>query len=101
LQSYALIATSTDYDAWRADAEPVTVSEVLKTLHDNAASSQGVAISIVGHVHDMVETKTVLTNAEGGMKYSIATAPQSQSAEDRKTLSYILPQYFSPDPSPK
>lgn len=40
--SYALIATSTDYDAWRNDAEPVTVAEVIKTLHKNAETSRSV-----------------------------------------------------------
>lgn len=93
--SYALIATSTDYDAWRVDAEPVTVAEVIKTLHENATSSQRVAETIVSHVHQMVEGKAVLTNAVGGMKYSIVTQPEAQTAEDRKILSYILPEYFN------
>jgi 5'-methylthioadenosine phosphorylase len=94
LTSYALIATSTDYDAWRVGEAPVTVAEVFKTLQDNAATSGRVAAAIIEHVHDVVEKQTVLTNSVGGMKYSIVTAPAHQSEEDRKKLSFILP-YFS------
>jgi 5'-methylthioadenosine phosphorylase len=92
--SYALIATSTDYDAWRVDEHPVTVSEVLKTLHDNAETSRRVAGHILGQVHAMVEKKDVLTRAVESMKYSIITQPQFHTAEDRKKLAYILPDYF-------
>ena len=38
--SYALIATATDYDAWRSNEEAVTVAEVIKTLHTNAETSR-------------------------------------------------------------
>ena len=38
--SYALIATATDYDAWRENEEAVTVAEVIKTLHTNAETSR-------------------------------------------------------------
>lgn len=95
LTSYALIATSTDYDAWRVNEQPVTVAEVLKTLHENAETSRRVAGAILEHVHNIVEKKEVLTDAVGAMKYSIITQPDHQSAEDRKKLAYILPAYFS------
>ena len=94
LASYALIATSTDYDAWRVGESPVTVAEVFKTLQDNAATSRRVAAAILEHVHDIVEKQSVLTNSTGGMKFSIITSPEHQSEEDRKKLSFILP-YFS------
>jgi 5'-methylthioadenosine phosphorylase len=93
--SYALIATSTDYDAWRADEHPVTVSEVLKTLHDNAETSRRVAGHILGHVHSAVEKKDFLTHAAGSMKYAVITQPQFQTEEDRNKLAYILPEYFN------
>lgn len=93
--SYALIATSTDYDAWRVNEHPVTVAEVLKTLHENAESSRRVAGAILAHVHDMVEKKSVLTNSVGSMKFSIVTQPPHQTEEDRKKLAYVLPEYFS------
>ena len=91
--SYALIATSTDYDAWRVGENPVTVAEVIRTLHDNAETSRRVAGAILEHVHELVEKNQVLTNAQGGMQYSVITQRAGQSDEDRKKLSYILP-YF-------
>jgi len=93
--SYALIATSTDYDAWRVGHEPVTVAEVFKTLQDNAETSRNVIATIVAHVHLMVESGTVLKSAAGGMKYSILTPQPAQKPEDREKLKYILPEYFS------
>lgn len=93
--SYALIATSTDYDAWRVGHEPVTVAEVFKTLQDNAETSRNVIATIVAHVHVMVESGTVLKSAAGGMKYSILTPQPAQKPEDREKLKYILPEYFS------
>ncbi|KAF8313173.1 Methylthioadenosine phosphorylase [Clavulina sp. PMI_390] len=92
--SYALIATSTDYDAWRINEEPVTVAEVIKTLTTNAASSRNVASAILGHVHEIVKKGDVLTNAVGGMQWSIVTSKDHQKEEDRRKLAYILPKYF-------
>jgi 5'-methylthioadenosine phosphorylase len=71
----------------------VTVSEVFKTLQDNAATSRRVAAAIIEHVHDIVEKGTVLTNAIGSMRFSIVTPQERQSKEDRRKLSFILP-YF-------
>lgn len=73
----------------------MTVSEVLKTLHDNAEAACRVAGHILGPVHAMVEKKDILTNAVGSMKYSIVTQPKFQTVEDRKKLAYILPEYFN------
>ncbi|KAF8341370.1 Methylthioadenosine phosphorylase [Cantharellus anzutake] len=93
--SYTLIATATDYDAWRAGYEPVTVAEVVKTLHDNAETSRKVIATILGHVHDVVERGTLLKSAEGAMRYSMVTPKNHQNPEDKLKLKFILPQYFS------
>jgi len=91
--SYALIATSTDYDSWRVGEVPVTVEEVIKTLHTNAETSRKVAGILIEQVSNAVIAGNVLTQATGSMKYSVVTQPAAQSAEDKKKLSYILP-YF-------
>lgn len=89
-----MIATSTDYDAWRVGEAPVTVAEVFKTLSENADLSRRVAGAILEHVNAAILKKDVLTSAEGGMKFSIMTRKELQSEEDKKTLGYILPAYF-------
>lgn len=91
--SLCISPCSTDYDAWRIGEAPVTVEEVMKTLSTNAALSKHITASILGAVHDAVASKTVLTQAEGGMKYSIMlhdVAPE----EEKWKLKYLLPEYF-------
>jgi 5'-methylthioadenosine phosphorylase len=110
--SYALIATATDYDAWRENEKPVTVAEVIKTLHRNAetsryavqfrptssgcshsSTSRLVASSILAELHEAVVNKAVTADIEGSMQYSIITAQNHQRREDKEKLRFILP-YF-------
>ncbi|ORY91806.1 nucleoside phosphorylase domain-containing protein [Leucosporidium creatinivorum] len=72
-RSYALVCTSTDYDAWRMGEAPVTVEEVMKTLTTNASLSKHITASIL----------------EPFMRPSL---PQSLYK-----LKYILPAYFPYD----
>lgn len=88
------MCTSTDYDAWRTDAAPVTVEEVMKTLHTNASLSKHIAASILGAVHQAVIAGDVLTQAAGGMKWSLMTGHEHVSEEEKYMLKYILPEYF-------
>jgi len=92
--SYALIATSTDYDSWRVGEEPVTVAEVVKTLKKNADTSRKVASALIEEVSNAIVKGDVLTEAAGSMQWSTVTQAAAQSAEDKKKLSYILP-YFA------
>ncbi|KAI9639792.1 putative Methylthioadenosine phosphorylase [Dioszegia hungarica] len=89
---YTLICTSTDYDAWRVGEAPVTVAEVVKTLHTNAAHSRAVAEGLLQKVHDHVAAGK-LDQIKGSMQWSCVTAKDVQPAESRKKLAYILP-YF-------
>lgn len=89
---YTLICTSTDYDAWRVGEAPVTVEEVVKTLHTNAAYSRAVAAGILQAVHDHVEAGK-LTGTKGSMEWSCVTKREAQPAESRRKLAYILPYY--------
>ncbi|GAA6009178.1 S-methyl-5-thioadenosine phosphorylase [Rhodotorula paludigena] len=91
--SYALIATSTDYDAFREEAEPVTVEEVLKTLKTNADLSKHITASILGAVHDAVQ-QGLGSSAAGGMKFSLMTPHSEVSPDELWRLKYLLPQYF-------
>lgn len=86
---------STDYDAWRVGAEPVTVEEVMKTLHTNASLSKHITSSILAAVHNAVASGTVLSKAKGGMKWSLMTNQSVVSEEEKYKLKYILPEYFA------
>ena len=85
---------STDYDAWRVDEHPVTVEEVMRTLHTNAALAKHVTASILEHVHDAVEGDKTLTTAKGAMKFSLVTRRDLVSAEEKEKYKFILPEYF-------
>lgn len=95
IYSYALIATSTDYDAWRIGEETVTAAEVFKTLKTNADTSRHVTSEVLEELHAVVETGGILTEEEGSMKYSIMRDPALVPEDGRKKLAYILPNYFS------
>ena len=92
--SYALIATSTDYDSWRNSEVPVTTEEIFKTLTTNAETSRHVTATVLGGLHGALERGDILFEEEGGMKFSIMPRHDSHNQDDMKKLSYILPQYF-------
>lgn len=96
--SYALIATATDYDAWRPHSEAVTVTDVFKTLHANADTSRFVMASIMDHLREAINAtedgQNVFLEEVGSMKSSIMGGPSKWKPEDRKKLAYILPEYF-------
>ncbi|BGO90520.1 hypothetical protein NBRC10512_005237 [Rhodotorula toruloides] len=97
--SYALVATSTDYDAWRVDAAPVTVEEVMKTLRTNAELSKHITASILGAVHTAVKSGQI-QGQTGQMQYSLMTPHKEVGAEELHRLTYLLPNYFNyPDPA--
>ena len=93
--SYALVATATDYDSWRPHAEAVTAAEVFKTLQANADTSRHVAATILEELVAAAAAGDILAEEAGSMQYSIMPRSEKQKPEDRETLRYILPTYFS------
>lgn len=71
--SYTLICTSTDYDAWRTGHAPVTVEEVVKTLHTNAGNARAIAAGLMQEVHDVVKEDKVLDEIKGSMQFACIT----------------------------
>lgn len=72
----------------------MTVEEVMKTLTTNAALAKHITASILSVVHEAVASGTVLTQAEGAMKYSLMTKHSYVSPEELYKLRYLLPAYF-------
>lgn len=91
--SYILIATATDYDAWRESSEAVDVAEVLQSLHANSKASQVVTKALVDEVSAAVsgDDSEVFSNMNGSMKTNIMTNPEHLSTEVKQRLRYILP----------
>ncbi|KAK0191688.1 nucleoside phosphorylase domain-containing protein [Armillaria mellea] len=95
--SYALIATATDYDAWRPHSDTVTAAEVFKTLKANADTSRLVAATVLDELHAAVSAsgENFLLEQVGSMSFSIMPRSEKQDPEDRTKLAYVLPEYFS------
>lgn len=93
--SYALVATATDYDAWRPHEASVTAAEVFKTLSANAALSRKVAATVLEELHEAALAGDILTEEVGSMQFSIMPRSQESKAEDVHKLAYVLPEYFS------
>ncbi|KAJ7574542.1 nucleoside phosphorylase domain-containing protein [Mycena floridula] len=92
--SYALICTSTDYDAWRPHSETVTAAEIFKTLKTNAETSRLVAAAVLGDLHDAIGTNSLVLDERGSMKFSIMPRAEKYKPDERQKLEYILPEYF-------
>ena len=73
IDSYTLICTSTDYDAWRVGEAPVTVEEVVKTLHTNAGNARSIAAGLLEDVHKVVAEGTELNEIQGSMRFACVT----------------------------
>lgn len=101
MNSYALVATATDYDSWRPHSDSVTTAEVFKTLKKNADTSRLVISTILEALHGSLtgQDANVFLQEVGSMKLSIMPRSGKLKEEDRRKLAYVLPEYFS-DESP-
>ncbi|PBL01666.1 purine and uridine phosphorylase [Armillaria gallica] len=95
--SYALIATATDYDAWRPHSDTVTAAEVFETLKANADTSRLMAATVLDELHAAVSAsgENLLLEQVGSMSFSIMQRSEKQDPEHRQNLAYVLPEYFS------
>ena len=97
MNSYALVATATDYDSWRPHSDSVTAAEVFKTLKANADTSRLVISAILENLHGSLtgQEANVFLQEVGSMKLSIMPRSGKLKEEDKKKLGYVLPEYFS------
>jgi 5'-methylthioadenosine phosphorylase len=95
--SYGLVATSTDYDAWRPHEAAVTAADVFRVLKQNADTSRFVAASVLEGLSAAAVQGDLLQEEAGSMQYSIMPRSEASKEEDRVKLSYILPAYFQKD----
>ncbi|WFD00563.1 S-methyl-5'-thioadenosine phosphorylase [Malassezia yamatoensis] len=91
--SYVLIATATDYDAWRESEEAVSVADVMESLKHNVQASQVVTRALIDRVSDLVSSddSKILRRMKESMKFSVMTPVDAIEPAVLKRLQYILP----------
>ncbi len=83
---YATLALVTDYDAWRAEEEGVTVADVVAVLHKNVESARRTLVAIAGRLPDPATSP-----ARTALAHAILSAPGNVTPEARLKLAHILP----------
>lgn len=92
--SYTIVATSTDYDAWREAEGAVDVAEVMKSLQANVKCSHAVIQALLDPVAKLVaDDGQAYKNAQGGMRFSVMTKPELVSPEAKESIRFVLPWY--------
>jgi 5'-methylthioadenosine phosphorylase len=94
--SYTLICTSTDYDAWRTGHAPVTVEEVVKTLHTNAGNARAIAAGLMQDVYDVVKEDKLLDEIKGSMRFACITRKEVSPHLIHSAGGVVLMDRFNP-----
>lgn len=96
--SYVIVATSTDYDAWRPSEGAVDVAEVLKSLQANVTNSHAVLQALLEPVSALVQDDgEAYKKAQGGMRFAIMTKAEHVSQLAKESLQFLLPWYGTKD----
>jgi 5'-methylthioadenosine phosphorylase len=87
--AYATMAMVTDYDAWKADADHVSVEAVLEYLHRNAAMAKAILVDVVPHV-----PREPNCRCHRALENAILTERKRWPARTIRTLRPILAKYL-------
>lgn len=92
--SYQMICMSTDYDAWREDAEPVTVETVVSNLKANSDNAHNLIQAIIEKLEPEIVKGNIGQNLKGSMKFAVSTAPGGVDPEVKAKLEFLHPGYW-------
>jgi 5'-methylthioadenosine phosphorylase len=87
---YATIAMVTDYDCWREGHDSVTIEEIVRVLHQNAANAAHVVKAAVAALPTEPRTCACATAA----KYAVLTAKEAIPAATKERLSLLFGKYL-------
>lgn len=87
--SYQMICMSTDYDAWREDAEPVTVETVVSNLKANSSNAHILIEAIIEKLEPEIKAGNIGLTLKGSMKYAMSTSPAGIDPEVIKKLDFL------------
>lgn len=91
--SYVLIATATDYDAWRPSSAAVNVAEILESLKANVEASNVVTTTLFDKIAKEVDEddKEAVKVIKDSMKWSIMTKSNVIPEKAKENLRFLHP----------
>ncbi|GAC73820.1 methylthioadenosine phosphorylase MTAP [Moesziomyces antarcticus T-34] len=90
--SYVLIATATDYDAWRPASAAVNVAEVMESLKANVEASNKVTTTLLDAIYPLVgEDGEAVKAIKDSMKWSIMTKSSVVTPKAKENLRFLHP----------
>ncbi|SJX60631.1 related to MEU1-multiple enhancer of UAS2 [Sporisorium reilianum f. sp. reilianum] len=92
--AYVLIATATDYDAWRPSSAAVNVAEVLESLKANVEASNVVTTTLLDRIYPEVdddETSSSIKAIKDSMMFSIMTKSEFIPEKAKENLRFLHP----------
>jgi 5'-methylthioadenosine phosphorylase len=87
---YAIIACSTDYDAWHRGEKPVSVEVILDTMRQNIELSKNIIRLAVSRIPETRECECA-----SALEGAIVTAPEAIPAEQKEKLGLLIGKYIS------
>lgn len=92
--AYQMVCMSTDYDAWREDAEPVTVETVVGNLKANSDNAHNLTEAIIEKVEQELYAGRIGNKLQGSMKFALSTHGHGIDPELKAKLEFLHPGYW-------
>lgn len=92
--SYQMVCMSTDYDAWREDAEPVTVETVVGNLMANSRNAHLFAEKLIEVLEPLIKSGQIGNDLTGTMKMAVSTAEHCRDKKVLEKMHYLFPGYW-------
>jgi len=84
---YATIAMVTDFDCWHPDHDHVTVADVIKVMHGNAANARALVAQVIPRLG--ADAGPCPHGCDRALEHAILTAPEARDAAVVATLDAV------------
>lgn len=95
--AYQMICMSTDYDAWREDAEPVTVETVVGNLKSNSRNAHLLSERLIDVLEPLIKSGEIGNDLQGTMKMAVSTSENGRDKDVLEKMHFLFPGYWPVD----
>ncbi|MEM8552788.1 MAG: S-methyl-5'-thioadenosine phosphorylase, partial [Pseudomonadota bacterium] len=92
--SYATVAMVTDYDSWHPDHGEVDITDILKTLHDNADAARALVSELARAMPS--SRGPCPSGADTALEFAIITQPDARDPELMAKLDAVAGRVLGP-----